>query len=60
VGNLTYTDNYFLDPIDFFGPQICENDYIPRFPINVTIKNKGPITSPTQVPSWILSQAGVQ
>ncbi|HEY4899235.1 MAG TPA: right-handed parallel beta-helix repeat-containing protein [Terriglobales bacterium] len=60
VGNLTYTDNYFLNPIDFFGPQICQNSYIPRYPINVTIKNKGPITSPIQVPSWILSQAGVQ
>ena len=60
VGNLTYTDNYFLNPIDFFGPQICQSHYIPRFPVNVTIENNGPITSPTQVPSWILSQAGVQ
>ena len=60
VGNLTYIDNYFLDPIDFFGPIICQNTYIPPFPVNVTIKNKGPITSASQVPSWILNQAGVQ
>jgi len=60
VGNLTYKDNYFLDPIDFFGPQICQNIYIPAYPINVTIKNKGPITSPGQVPGWILTQAGAQ
>ena len=60
VGNLTYKDYYFLDPIDFFGPQICQNMYIPAFPINVTIKNKGPITSPSQVPGRILTQAGAQ
>jgi Right handed beta helix region len=60
VGNLTYNDNYFLDPINFFGPQICSSPYIPKFPINLTIKNIGPITSPDQVPAWILSQAGAK
>ncbi|HKM99726.1 MAG TPA: right-handed parallel beta-helix repeat-containing protein, partial [Candidatus Binataceae bacterium] len=60
VGNLTYTENYFLDPIDFYGPQICQNSYIPAYPVNLTIQNNGPITSADQVPSSILSQAGVQ
>jgi hypothetical protein len=60
VGNLTYIGNYFLDPIDFFGPQICQSPYIPAYPINLKIENNGPVTSPSQVPSWILSQAGVQ
>ena len=60
VGNLTYNGNYFLDPIDFFGPQICQNSYVPAYPVNLTIQNNGPVTSASQVPSWILSQAGVQ
>ncbi len=60
VGNLTYLDNYFLNPIEFFGPQICSSPYIPALPVNLTIKNIGPITSPDQVPSWILSQAGAK
>ena len=58
VGNLIYSQNYFLNPVNFFGPQICQSPYIPPFPVNVSIDNNGPITSPSQVPSWILSQAG--
>ena len=60
VGNLTYTGNYFLNPIDFFGPQICQSSYIPAYPVNLKIENNGPVTSAAQVPSWILTQAGVQ
>lgn len=57
VGNLTYTDNYFLDPIDFYEPVLCTP---PPHPVNVSIHNNGPITSADQVPSSILAQAGAQ
>ncbi len=60
VGNLTYTENYFLNPIDFYGPQICANDYVPAYPINLTIRNNIQTISADQVPGWILSQAGVK
>jgi hypothetical protein len=61
VGNLTYIGNYFLDPINFFGPQICQNTaYIPAYPVNMIIQNNVPTISADQVPGWILSQAGVK
>jgi hypothetical protein len=60
VGNLKYVENYFLNPIDFYGPQICQNDYVPAYPINLTIRNNFQTISADQVPSWILSQAGVK
>jgi hypothetical protein len=59
VGNLKYIGNYFLNPIDFYGPQICQNDYIPAYPINLTIQYNFQTISADQVPGWILSQAGV-
>ncbi len=60
VGNLTYIGNYFLNPIDFFGPQLCKNTaFIPAYPINLSIQNNVPTTSADQVPGWILFQAGV-
>jgi hypothetical protein len=60
VGNLIYTQNYFLDPSDFYEPVICVSPYVPATPVNVSINNNGPITSAEQVPSEILSQAGPQ
>ncbi len=61
VGNLTYNGNYFLNPIDFFGPQLCKNTaFIPAYPVNLEIQNNIPTTSADQVPGWILFQAGVQ
>ncbi len=60
VGNLKYIQNYFLNPIDFFGPQICQSPYIPAYPINLTLQDNVPTTSADQVPASILSQAGVQ
>jgi len=60
VGNLRYVENYFLNPIDFYGPQICQNDYVPAYPINLTIRNNFQTISADQVPNWILSQAGVK
>jgi len=61
VGNLTYIGNYFLNPIDFFGPQLCKNTaFIPAYPVNLEIQNNIPTTSADQVPGWILFQAGVQ
>ena len=61
VGNLTYTQNYFLNPTEFYEPIVCQNTaYIPATPVNVSIDNIGPITSAAQVPSQILSQAGPQ
>jgi len=58
VGDLTYMGNYFLDPIDFFGPQICQNDYIPPFPVDLTFVNNVATNTAAQVPNWILLQAG--
>lgn len=60
VGNLTYTQNYFLDPTNFYGPQICQNPYIPPYPVNLTFTNNVPTTSAAQVPNSILLQAGTQ
>ncbi|HLH78295.1 MAG TPA: right-handed parallel beta-helix repeat-containing protein [Candidatus Binataceae bacterium] len=60
VGNLTYNQNYFLDTVDFFGPQICQNSYIPPYPVNLTFTNNVPTTSAAQVPNSILLQAGAQ
>ncbi len=60
VGDITYIQNYFLDSIDFFGPQLCQNSYIPPYPVNLTFTNNVPTTSPAQVPTWILLQAGTQ
>jgi hypothetical protein len=60
VGNLTYSGNYFLNPIDFFGPQLCKNTaFIPAYPVDLEIQNNVPTTSADQVPGWILFQAGV-
>jgi len=59
VGNLAYIENYFLNPIHFFGPELCRNTaYIPAYPVGLTIQNNVPTTSADQVPAWILSQAG--
>ena len=60
VGDLAYSGNYFEDTIDFFGPKLCHNSYIPAYPVNLSFVGNVPITSTEQVPSWILEQAGVQ
>jgi hypothetical protein len=61
VGHLNYISNYLLDYTNFFEPSICQNPaYMPPHPIDLRIRNKGPISIPSQVPSWILNQAGVQ
>jgi len=60
VGHLMYIQNYFADTLDFFGPQLCHNDLIPPYPIDLTFTDNVPTTSISQVPSWILDQAGVQ
>lgn len=58
VGDLTYKRNYFLDTIDFFGPQLCHNGYIPPYPVNLRFIDNVPTTSAADVPNWILLQAG--
>lgn len=60
VGNLTYTQNYLAQPTNFYGPQICQNPYVPPYPINLTFINNVPTTSVADVPNWILLQAGTQ
>lgn len=60
VGDLKYVGNYFADTIDFFGPQLCQNDLIPPYPTDLTFTGNHSVTSVTQVPDWILLQAGVQ
>lgn len=60
VGDLIYKQNYLLDPIEFFGPQLCQNPLIPPYPVNLTFINNIPTTSAAQVPQWILDQAGRQ
>ncbi len=60
VGDLTYIGNYLLQPTNFFGPQICQNSYIPPYPVNLTFINNVPTTSVGDVPNWILLQAGTQ
>lgn len=60
VGNIRYFENYFQDTVNFFGPQLCHNDLIPPYPVDLEFVNNTQITSFTQVPGWILAQAGVQ
>ncbi len=60
VGHLKYIGNYLADTLTFFGPQLCHNDLIPPYPIDLTFKDNVPTTSISQVPSQILDQAGVQ
>jgi len=61
VGDLSYTQNYFANTLEFFGPELCKNEsYIPAYPVNMSFINNVPTTSASQVPSWILEQAGVQ
>ena len=60
VGNLQYNGNYFLQPTNFFGPQVCQNSYIPAFPVNLSFVNNVPTRSVADVPNWILLQAGTQ
>lgn len=60
VGHIKYIQNYLLDTLDFFGPQLCHNDLIPPYPIDLTFTDNVPTTSLGQVPSWILDQAGAQ
>ena len=60
VGELTYDENYLANTIEFFGPQLCHNDFIPPYPVDLTFVNNIPTTSVAQVPNWILLQAGTQ
>lgn len=60
VGDLTYSGNYFTNTVDFFGPSLCQNSYIPAFPVNLTFTGNVPIRTADEVPSAILQQAGVQ
>lgn len=63
VGDLAYIQNYFEDTVTFFGPSLCgpgRNPAIPADPVNLTFFGNVPVTSATQVPSWIFEQAGVQ
>ncbi|MGH8226014.1 MAG: right-handed parallel beta-helix repeat-containing protein [Gammaproteobacteria bacterium] len=60
VGHLKYIKNYFADTLTFYSPNICENDIIPPYPIDLTFKDNIQVTELSQVPSWILDQAGVQ
>ncbi len=59
-GNLSFSNNYLLIPNDFYD--ICKNTSLQTPPIvvpNVSISNNA-ISGAADVPSWILSQAGVQ
>ncbi|MGH8275002.1 MAG: right-handed parallel beta-helix repeat-containing protein [Gammaproteobacteria bacterium] len=60
VGHLKYIQNYFEDTLTFFGPQLCHNDEIPPYPIDLTFNDNHTITSLAEVPGSILDQAGVQ
>ena len=60
VGNLQYIGNYFLQPTNFYGPQVCQSPYLPPFPVNLSFVNNVPTTSVADVPNWILLQAGTQ
>lgn len=61
VGHIRYTSNYFLNPTNFFGPELCKNEsYIPPYPVDLSMINNVATSSAAQVPDWILKQAGVQ
>lgn len=58
VGDLVYTGNYFLNPVEFFGPTLCKNPAIPPAPVNVLFSGNVPVRTSAEVPAWILQQAG--
>ena len=60
VADLSYSDNYLLDTVTFFGPNLCDNSHIPPYPVNLEFINNVPVTSAADVPAAILQQAGVQ
>ena len=60
VGDMVYVGNYFFNTVDFFGPQLCQNPYIPPAPVNMSFSGNVPVRSANDVPAWILQQAGRQ
>lgn len=60
VGYLSYENNYLADTIEFFGPDICKNSYVPPYPVNLNFSNNVPTSSISNVPNWIILQAGAQ
>ncbi len=54
-GDLKFEQNYFQDKKTFFQP--CSNPLVANHPVNLVRKNIK-ITSISEVPSWILKQAG--
>lgn len=57
-GDLTFQNNYLRDNMDFYD--ICSNDYFPNNPVNMAIVNNAKVSSASEVPQWILDQAGRQ
>lgn len=57
-GDLIFQENYLRNHIDFYD--ICENEYFPTSPYNMSFIGNVGVSSSSEVPSWILEQAGRQ
>jgi hypothetical protein len=57
-GDLTFEQNYLRDSLDFYD--ICENSYYPNYPVGMSLIDNVKVSSSSDVPGAILSQAGRQ
>lgn len=58
-GDVVLEKNYLLNKWDYFN--ICaEHNLFPGFPVNMSFINNVAVTTRSEVPSWILEQAGRQ
>ncbi len=57
-GDLTFDTNYLRDILDFYA--ICTNDLFPNYPVGMTFTDNVKVSSSSEVPASILSEAGRQ
>jgi len=57
-GDLVFIKNYLRDQLDFYD--ICENDYYPNAPFDMTFIDNVKVSSADEVPASILDAAGRQ
>lgn len=57
-GDLTFQQNYLRDTLDFYD--ICTNDNFPNYPVGMSFIDNVKVSSSSEVPASILSEAGRQ
>lgn len=57
-GDMVFQENYLRNSLDFYD--ICTNELVPNAPYNMTFINNVKVSDSSEVPAWILEQAGRQ